>query len=81
MEAAPINELLTREPFSPFRIKFSKQESVVIRNPDLVVVMKRDLFVADPSRDRFHLYALIHVVGVETLGNGHPSGLRRRKRR
>jgi len=29
--------------------------------------MRRDLFVAEPSRDRFHTYALMHVVGVESV--------------
>ena len=60
-----ISELLSRQPFQPFRLKFSNQESVDAENPSLVVVLKRDLFVADPSRDRFHIYALIHIVGID----------------
>lgn len=67
MEASTLDELLNRQPFQPFRIKLSNQEAVDIRNPDLVVVLKRDVFVADPSRDRFHLYALMHIVGIESL--------------
>jgi hypothetical protein len=67
MEASTINELLVRQPFTPFRIKFSNQETVDIENPALVVVLKRDIFIADASRDRFHIYALMRVVGVETL--------------
>ena len=67
MEASTISELLTRQPFTPFRIKFSNQETVDVQNPALVVVLKRDIFIADASRDRFHIYALMHIVGVETL--------------
>lgn len=67
MNPETINELLTRQPFQPFRIKFSNQELVDVINPVLVVVMKRDIFIADPSRDRFHIYSLLHVVGVESL--------------
>lgn len=67
METSTLDELLNRQPFQPFRIKLSNQETVDIRNPDLVVVLKRDVFVADPSRDRFHLYALMHIVGVKSL--------------
>lgn len=67
MSPETLNELLARQPFQPFRIKLSNQETVDIRNPSLVVVMKREIFVADPSRDHFHLYALMHVVGVESL--------------
>ncbi len=66
MDAATINELLARRPFQPFRIKLSNQETVDIVNPALVVLMKRDIFIAEPSGDRFHIYALMHVVGVES---------------
>ncbi len=67
MDADTINELLNRQPFSPFRLKLSNQEPVDIHNPALVVVMKRDIFIADPSRDHFHIYSLLHVVGIDTL--------------
>ncbi len=67
MESDRINELLGRQPFQPFRIKFSNQETVDIRNPALVVLMKREIFIADPSRDHFRIYWLMHVVGVESL--------------
>lgn len=67
MNPETISELLTRQPFQPFRVKLSNQEHFDVYNPGLVVVLKRDLFVAEPSRDRFHIYALIHVVGVESL--------------
>ena len=66
MEAQTLNEWLAKQPFVPFRIKLSNQESIDIKNPGLVVVMNREVFVAEPSRDRFHIYALMHVVGVES---------------
>jgi hypothetical protein len=81
MDVRPIDEFLEREPFIPFRIKFSNGDAVDIRNPELVVTMKRDIFIAEPSRDRFHVYALIHVVGLETLSNGHPGRRRPGRRR
>ncbi len=67
MEANTLNELLRRQPFQPFRLKLSNSEAVDIRNPALVVLMKRDIFIADPSGDRFHIYSLMHVVRVESL--------------
>ena len=67
MEAPAIMELLERDPFRPFRIKLSNQETVDVRNPSLVVVLKREIFIADPSRDGFHIYSLMHVVGIEPL--------------
>ncbi len=70
MEAKSIEEWLDRRPFVPFRLKLSNQDILEITNPDLVVVMKRDIFVAEPSRDHFHLLSLMHVVGLESGGNG-----------
>ncbi len=67
MEPSTLNELLKRHPFQPFRLKLSNQETVDIRNPDLVVVMRRDIFVADPSGDRFRLVALMHIAEIESL--------------
>ncbi len=67
MDPEKINELLMRQPFRPFRIKFANQETVDILDPALVVVMKREIFIADASRDRFRIYWLMHVVGVESL--------------
>jgi hypothetical protein len=67
MEANAISEWLNRQPFQPFRIKLTNQETVDITNPDLVVVMKRDIFIADPSGDHFKLFALMHIVGLESL--------------
>jgi len=65
MNPETLTELLSRQPFH--RSKFSNQEQVDIHNPALVVVMKREIFIADPSGDRFRIYWLMHVVGVESL--------------
>ena len=67
MEPATLQELLDRKPFALFRLKLSNQNTVEVTNPSLVVVMRREVFVADPSRDRFHIYSLLHVVGVELV--------------
>lgn len=67
MDAEALEDRLRRQPFIPIRIKLSNQEVVDIRNPSLVVVMKRDIFIADQSKDRFHIYSLMHIVGIESL--------------
>ncbi len=67
MEAALIQDLLDRTPFAPFRLKLSNQENIEVRHPALVVVMRREIFVANPSRDGFQLVSLMHVVGVESV--------------
>jgi hypothetical protein len=58
---------LNREPFLPLRVHLSHGRTIDILNPGLVVLMTRDIFIADASRDRFHIFALIHIVGVESL--------------
>ena len=77
MELATLDKLLRREPFQPFRLKFSNGEEVDIRNPALVVPMRREIFIADAGRDGFHLYSMLHVVGAETIAR---NGSRRRRR-
>lgn len=69
MDPTPINELLESDPFTPFRLKLSNQEVIVIdvTNPGLVVVTKRHMFIANPDREGFHLYSLMHVVGLELI--------------
>lgn len=83
--AAPdtIRELLDREPFQPFRIVMSSGESVTIRNPDLVVIMRSEVFVAEPNSDRRSYIPLLHVARVDLVSNGHRRNGRpsRRKRR
>jgi hypothetical protein len=66
MEAASLQERLDREPFVPFRLQLSNGQTVDIVDPSLVVIMRREVFVADPSRDHWHLYALRHIVGVDS---------------
>jgi hypothetical protein len=71
MELSSLDELLRREPFQPFRLKFTNGDRLDIRQPHLVVATKRDLFIADADRDGFHLYSMLHLVGAESLhGNG-----------
>lgn len=71
-----------RQPFRPFRILLTTNESFEIRHPDLILVGRRSAFIGmtnDPngtSYDRGWQIDLFHIVGVEELplasaaGNG-----------
>ena len=72
-----IREMLGREPFQPFRIPASSGAGYEVRNPDLVVVLRSQIFVAEANSDRFALVPFLHVAGVELLGNGRASRTRR----
>lgn len=78
MTSDTIREMLDRDPFEPFRIATSGGESFIIRDPHTVALMRSEVFIAEPKSDRRSYVPLLHVVTVETLGNGHT---RRQKRR
>jgi hypothetical protein len=78
MIADTIREMLTRDPFEAFRIATSAGESFVIRDPHAVALMKSQVFIAHPRSDRHTFIPLLHVVTVETVGNGRGAGGKRR---
>lgn len=78
--AENIREKLDREPFEPFRVRVTSGNSYVIRNPDLVVVMRSELFIAESNSDRHVFVPLLHVSAVETVGRTNGNGRRLRRR-
>jgi hypothetical protein len=78
MATDTIREMLARDPFEPFRIATSGGESFVIRDPHKVALMKSEVFIVHPRSDRRTFVPLLHVVTVETIGNGHAGRGRRR---
>ena len=81
MAGEAIREMLKREPFEAFRIRLSCGDEYVVRHPDLVVVMRSEVFIAAPNSDRRTFIPLLHVAAVETLSNGHAPKSPRRGRR
>jgi len=81
MIASTIKERLAREPFEPFLIRSSSGRGFVVSSPDLAVLMKTEVFIAEPNSDRWAQIPYLHVSGVENAprGNGH-SGRRKRRR-
>ena len=81
MSSEELREFLEREPFSPFRVRLSSGDAYEIRNPDLTVVMRSRLFVAEPGTNRYTLIPFLHIAAVETIGNGASRRPSRRKPR
>jgi hypothetical protein len=79
MNSNEIRELLSREPFQPFRINVTSGDSYEVRNPNLAVPMRTRLFIAEPNSDHWTLVAYLHISAVEALSNGHRSPRRRRR--
>src|SRR5438045_1876649 len=79
MTSDAIIEMLEREPFEPFRICLGSEESHEIRNPHTVALMKSKVFVALPDAERSTFVSYLHIAALETIGNGHPKGRKRRR--
>jgi hypothetical protein len=73
-----IREFLDHEPFEPFRVVTSSEESCIVRDPHNVAMLRSEVFIAAPNSDRRTFVPLPHVTAVETLSNGHARRKRRR---
>jgi len=73
-----LKEKLTADPFRPFIVRSSSGEGYRVSTPDLVVLMKSSVFIAQPNSDRATTVPYLHVAAVEELGEA--SKPRRRTR-
>ncbi|MCK6483429.1 MAG: hypothetical protein L6R00_04750 [Phycisphaerae bacterium] len=84
MATDDIRELLTRDPFRPFRVRLSSGDHYDVRDPLSAALMKSRLFIALPHSDRSVYIPYLHIAALETLSNGRhgpPPGRRRRSGR
>ncbi len=79
MIADALRERLNREPFEPFVVRASSGQGYRVNNPDLVVLMRSSVFIAEPNSDRAATVPYLHIAGVESATNGHPRRGRRRR--
>jgi hypothetical protein len=80
MIAETIREKLDQNPFEPFLIVASSGRAYKVSSPDLVVVMKTKVFIAEPNSDRAVTIPLFQIAAVEESPNGHPRRGRRGKK-
>jgi len=78
-----IKEKLAQHPFEPFVIRSSSGHGYKVTSPDLIVLMKSKVFVAEPRSDRAATVSYLHIVAIEEPGNGngHHTTRSRGKRR
>lgn len=83
MISETIKEKLAHDPFQPFIIRSSSGEGYRVSSPDMIVLMKTKVFVAEPRSDRAATVSYLHIAAIEELGNGngHHGGRSRPKRR
>ena len=71
MIVTSIRERLQREPFEPFIIRGSSGQAVRVASPNLAVLMKSEVFVAEPNSDRWTQLPYLHIAGLESDTDGH----------
>jgi hypothetical protein len=60
-----LQEMLRREPFIPFRIVTTSGDKYQVKDPELVVIMKSQVFIAQPRSDRFALLRNTEIAAIE----------------
>lgn len=83
MISETIKEKLAQHPFEPFIIRSSSGQGYKVSSPDMIVLMKSKVFVAEPRSDRAATVSYLHIAAIEELGNGngHHTAKSRGKRR
>ena len=78
MSANEIREILSREPFEPFRIRLSSGTAYEIHDPQSVALMKSRLFIAFPRSNRWTFISFLHIAAIEAVQNGRAPRRHRR---
>jgi hypothetical protein len=71
MSPETLRNLLSKQPFDPFRVTTSSGETYDVRHPEMVMLTMRELLVGIGERDgipaRYKTLALLHITAVEPL--------------
>lgn len=68
MSATEIRELVSREPFEPFRLRLSSGDVYAVKDPRAIAIMKSRLFLALSGDD--WVFIPLHIAAIENGGNG-----------
>lgn len=84
MRPEELRDILATRPFGPVRLTMSTGETVDITHPDATIIARTTVVVGigfspDHIADRTRWYNLLHIVKIETLGNGKRNGGGKRK--
>jgi hypothetical protein len=74
-----LRDLLTRNPYQPFRVRLTSGDYYDIRDPLSAAIMKSRLFIAVPNTDKSVYVPYPHIAALETL-NGRRSARARGRR-
>jgi hypothetical protein len=85
MTPETVQNHVLRQPFQPFRVCLSDGTTYEVRQPEMVLVMQREVVIALPKPGeqfpRHHVYCdLLHITRIEPI-NGRESKPRPKTRR
>lgn len=71
MTVQTFRNLLSAQPFKPFRLVMSSGESYEVRHPEMAFVTKSDMLVGTDVEDgvpaEFRICSLLHVATIEPI--------------
>ncbi len=72
MTVQTFRNLLSEQPFKPFRLVLSSGQTYEVRHPEMAWVMKTDILVGIDSEDdgvpaEFNRCSMLHITAVEPL--------------
>ncbi len=78
MMVQTFRQLLTQQPFKPFRLVMSSGQAYEVRHPEMAMLTRTDILVGVGETDEgvpseFRICSLLHVATVEPL-NGTAEG-------
>ena len=79
MSIAAIKERLSRRPFEPFRVVLSSGGSCEVRHPEMALLLRNGIYVADPAPaeelpENAVWCSLLHIAAIEPASAVRPSG-------
>lgn len=77
MTVQTLCELLTQQPFKPFRLVMSSGQSYDVRHPEMALLTRTDILVGIGDSDdgipaEFKICSLLHVSAIEPLSSTTP---------
>lgn len=72
MTVQALRELLTRQPFRPFRLVMSSGQTYDVRHPEMALLTRTDILVGVGETDEgvlaeFRICTLLHVASIEPI--------------
>lgn len=65
MSHETLYDLLHRRPFEPFILRMSTDDRFEIRHPEMALLLKTKMILADGDSDRTHICSLLHIAEIE----------------